>query len=630
MIEIIFLAILVLISLALGQRIFRLAGVKFDLYPENFIFSFPFGLAILAYIAFFFGMVGLLYKPIIIAVIASLFVLLIKDITGILSILLNSIKDFKIKRAAKKYELGLNFHTVVILFIFLFSILNFLISFSPPWHFDVLTYHLAVQKLYINAHGIISLPYLFYSNIPHLADTISLVGLILHNAILSHLLAYSLGITAVLAIFSFCKRFFSYKAGLLASLIFLSAPMITEGFSIAHIDVQFTLFVFLALYGLFAYISFNKMQWLILCSIFAGMSIATKIFGVLAATGIFILLVFHLVLRLSKKKISYKALIYRIMVFFLIVFLITFPWMLKAYIHTGNPVWPTLNEAFHGKYWDEKHTEDLAKRELVRELNVANYLRLPWDIHTQTGKNTGNILEHEGMGPFFLAFLPIYFVLRRKNTFINLMFILMLIYISMWFFISQEFRHLIFILPLIAVISAYVAEELFKNKLMSSVLKALLIFTFSFNLIVWAGGNAKEIPVALGMETADSYYSKNPGAIYTASKFINYNLPKDSKILLFRDTRGYFLDREYVWGDPLLQVFIDYSKYSNEEDFYDDLKLLGVTHILVNNEFDYEGFIVNEYRYNERILNMMDRLLKKHAREIYNAGGITISELRQK
>jgi len=77
-------------------------------------------------------------------------------------------------------------------------------------------------------------------------------------------------------------------------------------------------------------------------------------------------------------------------------------------------------------------------------------------------------------------------------------------------------------------------------------------------------------------------------------------------------------------------VFIDYSKYSNEEDFYDDLKLLGVTHILVNNEFDYEGFIVNEYRYNERILNMMDRLLKKHAREIYNAGGITISELRQK
>ena len=185
-------------------------------------------------------------------------------------------------------------------------------------------------------------------------------------------------------------------------------------------------------------------------------------------------------------------------------------------------------------------------------------------------------------------------------------------------------------MPLIAIISAYVIMELSKNRHVSKVLKVLLLFTFSFNLLFWLGGNAKEMPVAIGLETEDDFYSQHPGAIYKASKFINSNLPEDSKILLFRDTRGVFLDRDYVWGDPLYQLFINYSKFKNEDDFYEELKSIGITHILINTEFEFRDQLVNEFRYNGKILNMTNKLLERYTTNLYDKEGIIVNELKEK
>ena len=189
---------------------------------------------------------------------------------------------------------------------------------------------------------------------------------------------------------------------------------------------------------------------------------------------------------------------------------------------------------------------------------------------------------------------------------------------------------MIFAWPFIAIISAYVIAELLNNRAVSKTLKVALLFTFSFNFLIWVAANAKGLPVAFGYETHDGFYSKYPGDIYRASKFINANLPENSRILLFRDTRGFFLDRDYVWGDPLFQVYINYSKLKNEDDFYKELKSIGITHILVNTGFEFRGQIVNENRYSLRILNMTDNLLKKYTINLYNEDGILINELKGK
>jgi len=628
MIEILYLAFIVLTAFALGRKTLRLIGVKFVSNLECFAFSFPLGMAVLAYITFLFGILGLLYKPLIISVFLIVFILLIGDVISLIKQVFCYIKNLYKTAFYNKLKIRFSFYFLVCSFLFLFILLNFIVSFAPPWHFDVLAYHLAVPKLYIESHRIVYIPYIFFSNLPSLVDTAYLIGLLLYNGVLSNLFAYSLGIALVIAVYSFCSRFFNRKIAILASLIFYTFPMIIRLAPTSHVDIQFALFIFLSFYALFLYFVSKGANHLALSGIFAGFGVSSKVFGGVAAAGILIALAVYLIKRLAQKKISFENALYALFLFCLILFIIISPWLLKNYYFTGNPVWPAANGIFHGKYWDSKHQTDLSNMLNLRKPTIANYLRLPWDIHTQAGSRTGNIDNDEAIGPYFLAFLPLYFLLKRKSRIINAFFILLFIYLTMWFFISYYFRYTIYTWPLIAIISAYTIFELMKNASLSKILAAMLVFTFSFSLLIWFGGYSKQISVAVGIEDESKFYAKHPGPIYEASQFINSNSEKDSKVLLFRDTRGFFLDRKYIWGDPLLQLYIDYSKFKNEDDFYKGLKYLNITHVLVNEEFEFRGQIVNDYRYTESILNMSNKMLEKHAVRLYKKGYISVYELK--
>ncbi|MDP7244006.1 MAG: hypothetical protein QF568_01540, partial [Flavobacteriales bacterium] len=101
MIEIFYFIFVALVAVALGQKILKLIHVKFDSDLLRFIFSFPLGLAVLAYAAFFLGIAGLLYKSIFISILLLLLILLIKDIIKIISLLFHSFRNLKkiIKKA---------------------------------------------------------------------------------------------------------------------------------------------------------------------------------------------------------------------------------------------------------------------------------------------------------------------------------------------------------------------------------------------------------------------------------------------------------------------------------------------------------------------------------------------------
>jgi 4-amino-4-deoxy-L-arabinose transferase-like glycosyltransferase len=630
MIEIFYFIFVALVAVALGQKILKLIHVKFDSDLLRFIFSFPLGLAVLAYAAFFLGIAGLLYKSIFISILLLLLILLIKDIIKIISLLFHSFRN--LKKIIKKAKF--NFFTILLLFLLLFVALNFIISFSPPWNVDPVAYHLAVPKIYIENHKIIYLPHIIYANLPPLVNFIYLIGLLLHNGILSNLFAYSLSVIFVIAIYSFCKKFFNTRIAILASLIFYTFPKISGVVSTTFIDIQLALFVFLSIYALFMYFDLKNNQWLILSAIFIGFAISSKVFGIIGAIGILILLAYNLFLRLAKNEINYKDVFFKILVFSLIVFIIVMPWLTKSYFFTGNPVWPLFNDFFDGNYWDKEHQERESEVLLGRELSIINYIRVPWDIHVQK-QNDDNRSVHDGelLGPFFMVFLPLYFFLRKNRT-VNLLFFLIFAYMTMWFFASFHVQHIIFVGTLIAIISSYVIIELFKNKYLSKVLKILLIFTFSFNFLIWVGGNAKDMLVPLGLESEESFYSKRV-SMYEPSMFINSNLPENSRILLFREWKGFFLERDYVWADPLIQIYVDYSKFKNEKDYYEELKRLNITHILINEGFQIEdkGSVVSEIRYSPRILELTGNLLKKYTINLYdqtqyNGDRILIYELK--
>ncbi|MBI1935164.1 glycosyltransferase family 39 protein [Candidatus Woesearchaeota archaeon] len=632
MIELAYLALLLVISIALGRRILKYIGIGFNSSLEGMVFSLPLGLSAIAYAMLFAGLLGYLYKSVLVIILALLYIALWKDVGELLRIIFSSIRNFSFNKFVRKHDIALNFYSIVIILLLLFPLMNFFLSFSPPWHFDVIAYHLAMGKIYIAAHKVVYIPYMLFSNFPSLIDTMYMVGLLLSNGILANLLGYSLGIAFLASIYKFCQRFFNERIALLSSLIFYSFPLIFMLSRTSHIDVQLAFFVFLSVYAICVYSKSKDSKWLFLSAIFSGLGISSKVFGAVAAAVIFALLVLILIRDVSKKRMDYKSAFAKSAAFCIIAFVIVMPWLLKSYFFTGNPVWPELNEIFHGKYWDEKHQQGINVMHNLRKPSLCNYLRLPWDIVTQQGKRLGNIDEDLEIGPFVLAILPLYFFVGKKDRVINSFFMLLFVYLTVWFFLSHIFRYVIYAVPLIAIISGYVIHELLKINLLSRALKLLLLFTFGFNLLFFIGANAKEFPAALGLESEDNFHSKYPGPIYDASKFANSNLPESAKILLFRDTRGYFIDRGYVWADPLTQAYIDYSNIKSEDDYYKELKRLGITHILVNNNFGWRNplhdVITSDYRYTPEILEMKDRFLEKYTRNLYNNGDILVNELK--
>ncbi|MEQ1919694.1 MAG: hypothetical protein ABL955_10885, partial [Elusimicrobiota bacterium] len=102
-------------------------------------------------------------------------------------------------------------------------------------------------------------------------------------------------------------------------------------------------------------------------------------------------------------------------------------------------------------------------------------------------------------------------------------------------------------------------------------------------------------------------------------------LPPGSKVLLFREVRGYRAGFEYMWGDPLNQNLIEYKKLSDFDTLYVRLRELGVTHVL-----DHEGshlYREDPLYYDARTLNMMAGMLKRKARPKLVREGLTLHQL---
>ena len=86
------------------------------------------------------------------------------------------------------------------------------------------------------------------------------------------------------------------------------------------------------------------------------------------------------------------------------------------------------------------------------------------------------------------------------------------------------------------------------------------------------------------MESREDFISRvfQPYPVY---EFVDENLPKDSKIALLGEPRGFYLDREYIWADPGHHTMIPYEKFRSVQELIEGYKKLCITHIIINRIF---------------------------------------------
>lgn len=615
MIEVLYFAIIFLSIFSVGKKILDMFRLNMD-YLGIVVFSSAIGLGIFSYLTLFLGVVGLLYKEIFLFLILGILIFSKNELLYLLDnlkITINKIKKLK----------GINLTLFVIFCVF--AVLNLIASLSPPYLWDEVAYNIALPKIYAHHHRIIPIYDELRSNFPFNINMLFTLGLVVGNSSLAKLFMFSYGTLLALAIFSFSKRYFSLRSALLAMLVFYTMPMISNHISSTYIDIGVAFYVFMAYYAFYSWFENNKRNWLLLSSVLTGLSLASKHTALYYIPALCLGILYNLFFRL---KNNLWGVFKKTATYFLIALLIVSPWYIKSYVYTGDPVYPFGYSISGGKYLksvNDKNLIDYNFGDVALKRSLFDFLIKFWDLTMQSSKY-GMLL---GFGPLFLVFIPLLIFMKKVDTVIKYLLVYSLISFAVWYFNPQGLRYLM-IYPMLSVVSGTVINSLLKIKKVKGAVILVLISTLFFNLVLWYGANSVKLPYVFGLESEQEFYLKlkdNNG--YNVFKYANENLPKNSKLLLFGEIRGYLSDLDYIKSDPLAHRVIDYSKIVDSKSMYNELRRLGITHVLVNSKLGFIGLTNpnQPVRHSEKDIRIMNETLKNYAKLLYSENGVYLYEL---
>ena len=361
MLSLFYFLVIILISTALGRKIFNKARVNFDSPLEEFCFSIGIGLAILAFISLLLGIAGLLYRWFFWFLVIGLTILCSGEI---FKISLNFIKDSRTFILSKKEQ----FTTFLLAIVAVFLFLSFLSSLAPPTGWDAVVYHLTLPKLFINHHSIYNVIDNPSSARPLNIQMLFMFSMLLHSDILAKLISYLFTLLAVICIYSFGRRFFSKNIGLYAALVFVTMPYTTVYSTYTQVDLALAFYVILSFYSFLIWIKSNGNKMFFITAILVGFCLGIKYTAILSVF-LLILGIFYKTLFLDKKKLG--AALSKIFLMIAIVIVIGCFWYIRNYIDTGNPVHPFMSNIFDTKYLTDY------EREFLSGVNLMAILKLP-------------------------------------------------------------------------------------------------------------------------------------------------------------------------------------------------------------------------------------------------------------
>lgn len=614
MIEIIYFLLIFLAVFSLGKIVIDKLKLKVS-FLESVVFSSAIGLGIFSYITLFLGISGLLYKSIFLFLI---FLVIVFSRKGIIYFSREIKSLFRIIKSLK----GLD---KILFFIFLiFVFLNIIASLAPPYLWDEVFYDLAIPKTYVLHHKIIPSFDNFRALFPFNINLLFTMGILIENGILGKMFIFGFGTLLAVAIFTFTLRYFSLRAALFAALAYYTMPMVSNLIGSSYIDLAVGFYVFLVFYFFVIWIENNDVKWFYLSAAMSGLSIASK------HTALFYLPIMALAIlykTIFKDKKGFLFFIKKSFAYFFIVFLLVSPWYVRNLIISDNPIWPLGYSIFGGKNWDSELAKIIVETHNVGNKSITSYFTILWNLTMHSSRYYMLL----GFGPLFLVFIPLVILMKDWSKKMIYLLVYSILGISIWFFVSQSLRYLL-IFPALSVVSGVVIASLLKEKSVKKFVSLALISLLIFNLAIWYGANAKKLPYVFKLETEKDFYAKlkdNNG--YTVFEYANNNLPKSSKILLFREVRGYFSDIDYMIAYEYGQKIIDYRVIDTPEDLYKRLKELRITHVLINEKVEIfnpdNNFKGIPPYFSKRIVDLMSDILKKHSNLIFSDNDVYLYQL---
>lgn len=341
------------------------------------------------------------------------------------------------------------------------ALVNLVGTMGPELGFDALWYHLTIPRIWLLEHKIFFMakgPF-YYSVMGKLVEMLYAAGLAMGSEILAKAVHWGFGLLATAVTYKLARKFLDSKWSTFAAVIFYSNLVVAWQSITAYVDLGRTFFEVLALYLMLDKKIYRS-------AIVLGLAISTK----LLAFGSLPIFVVLLVLQKEKIKI--------IFLYLLITAAVCAPWLIFAFLKTGNSVYPI----FSGY--------DLASVKSI------------WDIITIWFRSADPI------SPIYAMIFPLAVVYRKKLPVALIVYCLMAI--GVWWFTPRTGggRFLLPYLPVFSVVAAVVIKQI-DNKTIQKFFVGSVVVVGMVTIGYRAVANAKYWPEIIGRQTRQDFLDKN-------------------------------------------------------------------------------------------------------------------------
>jgi hypothetical protein len=259
------------------------------------------------------------------------------------------------------------------------------------------------------------------------------------------------------------------------------------------------------------------------------------------------------------------------------------------------------------------------------QLTIKNWLFGLWEIIAYPGKfgSTGYDLSwlYLILLPFSILAIFLYKT-QHKQVFFWLS-ILSLAFYTNWFLQTHQTR---FLMPSIGILSLILGIgvtwflELRDWKWNAFWSLVLILFLFMSSWVVKPSYRMQILKNRsyLSGDISRSQFLEDRNQGYKVFEYINGNLPNDAIIwLALYEVRGYYLDREYLWANPISQRAIKMEQFSDADRLAIELKNRGISYILLQTStIDTYSFI----KYGEIYSTLIRSLVEQHGQLIVSDG----------
>ncbi|MFH1724585.1 MAG: hypothetical protein ABII00_08185 [Elusimicrobiota bacterium] len=446
------------------------------------------------------------------------------------------------------------------------------LAWVPPHQYDSLVYHMPLAQAYAREGRIVVLPELLFSHFPQNGEMLYALALLLGSDLLAQMFTWLGTFLSVWWLLEAGKRELPVAAVLLACLLTVSHTAVLLLTPTTYVECLVMLWVTASVLSFLRWRAGSNgavtpRGWLALSGIFAGLGLGTKYYAGICPAVLGLALLGRWIaarpLGRGPRGASAPVRLKDGLVFFAAAFAAGAPWLIKNAVTVGNPVFPFLYRLFpmRGVDWAgnavsaSRYFEVLTEYGHVKGQFLKDLLQFPYLAAAGSTRFGGgaDVLGSFGWGLLFAAVPLAVWAAWSKRT-LRWICLYCAAHWAVWFCTGVVLRFLVVLVPLASLLAAAGLHRLWgrlggPGRGLLAVGVAVCLWT-NLALFLYVNIAVDSFPLLLGAVGRHEFLSRKFD-YYPCAAHARDTLPKNDKILVVGEQRGYYVRQPHVVTTPM-------------------------------------------------------------------------------